>query len=74
MKRTTITAPEDVLERLRAIAVRRNVSLATVIREALEEKAASQRSLPRSLGIGDSGHTDISQRTIEEGFVGEPWR
>lgn len=74
MKRTTIAAPDDVMDRLRAIAVQRNVSLATVIREALEEKAASQRPLPKSLGMGASGYTDTARRTAEEGFVGEPWR
>ncbi|TAK27664.1 MAG: ribbon-helix-helix protein, CopG family [Chloroflexota bacterium] len=74
MRRTTIVAPEDLLERLRRLAAERGVSLATVIREALEEKAQSWRPKPRSLGIGDSGRTDIARRTGEEPAIPAPWR
>ncbi len=74
IRRTTIVAPEEVLDRLRALAAERGVSLAAVIREALEEKAGRHRPKPRSLGIGASGRSDIAQRTAEEGFVPEPWR
>lgn len=74
MRRTTIVAPEEVLERLRALAAERGVSLAAVIREALEEKAGRHRPKPRSLGMGASGHTDTAQRSAEEGFVPEPCR
>jgi predicted transcriptional regulator len=74
MRRTTIVAPEDLLRRLRAIAAERGTSVATVIREALEEKAKSHRPRPRSLGIGDSGRTDIARRTGEEPAIPEPWR
>jgi len=74
MQRTTIVAPDDLLDRLRAIAAERHVSMATVIREALEEKARTHRPRPRSLGIGDSGQTDISRRIGEEGMGPAPWR
>ena len=88
MKRTTIMAPDALLDRLRAIAAERQVPMAAVIREALEEKAAScgqqaashgesstsPRRLPRSLGMGDSGRSDISRRIGEERFEPRPWR
>ncbi|MBI4322366.1 MAG: ribbon-helix-helix protein, CopG family [Chloroflexi bacterium] len=74
MKRTTIVAPDDLIDRLRREAAERGVSLATVIREALEAKARSWRPKPRSLGIGDSGRTDIARRTGEESIVPQPWR
>ncbi len=74
MRRTTIVASEDLLERLRRVAAERRVSLATVIREALEEKAMNWRPKPRSLGIGDSGRTDVARRIGEETAIPEPWR
>ena len=43
------------------------------MREAIAEKVEAQRPKPK-LGIFDSGHTDISERIGEEGFVPEPWR
>jgi hypothetical protein len=74
MRRVTIAAPDDLIERLRREATDRGVSLAIVIREALENKARSYRPKPRSLGIGDSGRTDVSQRTAEEPITPDPWR
>jgi metal-responsive CopG/Arc/MetJ family transcriptional regulator len=74
MRRTTIVAPEDLLAQLRRVAAERNTSMATLIREALEEKVKSHRPKPRSLGIGDSGRSDISRRTAEEPAIPEPWR
>lgn len=74
MRRTTVLAPEEVLERLREIAAERRSSMASVIREALEEKARSYRPKPRSLGIGDSGFTDIARRSADERPEPPPWR
>jgi hypothetical protein len=74
MKRTTIMAPEGLLERLRRVAADRSVSLAVVMREALEERVKRHQPRPRSLGIGDSGRTDIARRIGEEGFVPAEWR
>ncbi len=74
MRRTTIVAPDDLIDRLRREATERGVSLATVMREALEEKARSWRPKPRSLGIGDSGRTDIARRIGEESIAPEQWR
>jgi hypothetical protein len=74
MDRTTIVAPEELLEQLRRIAYERRTSMASVIREALEEMVRRHRPLPRSIGIGDSGRSDISRRIGEEEAVPEPWR
>jgi len=74
LQRTTIVAPEELLRRLRVVAAERGTSMAELIREALEEKVAQHRPKPKSLGIGDSGRTDISRRAGEEGFVPQPWR
>lgn len=66
MKRTTIMASDELLQRLRQIALERRISLAALIREALEEKAHRHRPRLRSLGIGASGHTDTAQRAGDE--------
>lgn len=47
-------ADDATLERLRLIASSRRVSLATVVREALEAKAATYLPRPKSLGAGES--------------------
>jgi hypothetical protein len=74
MQDTTIVVPGDLLDRLRRLAAERETSVEALVREALEEKADSRRPKPRSLGMGDSGRTDIARRIGEEGFVPEPWR
>ncbi len=74
MKRTTMVLPEDLLRRLRLLAAERGVSVSSIVREALEEKAASSRPKPKSLGMGDSGHTDTARRIGEELPPLPPWR
>lgn len=53
MKRTTIMADEELLERLRAIARVEGLSLAEVIRQGMELRARPQRTLA-FLGAGKS--------------------
>lgn len=73
--RTTIVAPEELLEKLRRMAHERKTSMASIIREALEEKAESYRPFPKSIGIGDSGRTDISQLASDwRQFEPRSWR
>jgi predicted DNA-binding ribbon-helix-helix protein len=61
MERTTISIPEELLQRLRLMAAERRTSIAALVREALEEKAKSYCPRPRSLGIGASGHSDTAR-------------
>ena len=75
IRRTTVMADEAVLERLRRAAADQGRSLADLIREALEEKAASLAPTPASLGHGDSrGHgpsaADIGDLPIESETLG----
>ncbi len=74
MERTTISLPEDLLRRLRALAAERRTSMATLIREALEEKTHGARPRPRSLGIGASGRLDTARRVGEERPEPRSWR
>ena len=74
MIRTTISMPDELLQRLRLIAAERRTSMAALVREALEDKAKSYGPLPRSLGIGSSGRKDTARRTAEERAEPRPWR
>ena len=66
MERTTLMLPDETRDRLRRIAADRGVSMATVIREAIDEKVATVRPRPRSIGIGASGRSDIARLAGEE--------
>jgi hypothetical protein len=74
MIRTTITIDDDLRRRLRRIAAERGVSMATIIREAIDEKAGGLAPRPRSLGIGASGATDTARRSSEERPEPRQWR
>lgn len=74
MERTTISIPDELLQRLRVIAAERGTSIAALVREALEEKTKGYRPRPRSLGVGASGHTDSARRTAEQRAEPNPWR
>jgi hypothetical protein len=54
MERTTIVAEPATLARLKSLARSRGVSFASVVREALEAKAAAYNLKPTSLGSGQS--------------------
>jgi predicted transcriptional regulator len=74
MQRTTISLPDDLRKRLRLIAAERGVSMAAVVREALEEKAERYRPMPRSAGAGASGQRDTARRAGDEPPEPPPWR
>lgn len=74
MKRTTFTIDDDTLRRLRRASVERDVSMATMIREAIEEKVERLAPRPRSLGIGASETTDTARRTGNERPEPRAWR
>jgi hypothetical protein len=74
MKRTTIDAPDELLDQLRRVADERGISVDALILEALEEKAGRSGPLPRSLGIGASKHTDIARRAGDERPIPRSWR
>lgn len=74
MKRTAVTAPEELLDRLRQLATRLGVSLAEVIREAMEAKASELRPKPKCIGMFRSGHTDTARLSGELPIEPPPWR
>jgi hypothetical protein len=48
--------------------------MASLVREAVEERIGRYRPRPRSLGIGESGHSDTARRAGEERPELPPWR
>jgi plasmid stability protein len=74
MDRTTISLPPDLHRKLRIMAAERGVSMASLIREAIEEKTAPHPRVFLSLGVGDSGRTDVSRRIGEEKAEYPDWR
>jgi predicted transcriptional regulator len=66
MKRTTVKLPDDVDARLRYEAERRQTTVSALTREAIEAflGIGARRKL-LSVGAGDSGQSDVSER-IEE--------
>jgi predicted transcriptional regulator len=74
MNRTTLTLDEAVRRRLRRLAADRGVSMATLIREAIDEKVDRLAPKPRSLGIGASDTTDTARRSADERPEPRAWR
>lgn len=77
MKRTTIFADEDMLSSLREIAQSEGLSVAEIIRQALNRFIAEQQGvkrLPSILGIGRSGRRDIAEKCEELLWREEPAR
>ncbi len=66
MIRTTVMADPVVMDRLKALAKERGVSLASVVREALEQKSREFRPKPLSLGMFDSGLPGIADTLATE--------
>lgn len=74
MNRTTFTIDDDVRRRLRRAAAERGVSMATIIREAIEEKVERLAPKPRSLGSGASAVSDTARRSGDERPEPREWR
>jgi hypothetical protein len=75
MRRLIIQADADLLDRARRRAAERGVSMAQVVREALEVALGDKRQ-PDILSIGkfrsDTG--DLSERASNDEYVPPPWR
>jgi predicted transcriptional regulator len=66
MLRTTISLDVRTRARLRRIAAERGVSVAALIREAIDATIEQHAPRPRSLGVGASGTADTARRASDE--------
>lgn len=69
-------APEDLLERLEAIAQEERVSLAEVIRQGMELRAARPGRQLRFIGVGSSAEPphDWGRRSADLAYEPRSWR
>jgi predicted transcriptional regulator len=74
MNRTTLTLDEETRRRLRRIAAERGISMAAVIRGAIDEAVERHAPRPRSLGIGASETPDTGRLTGEVRPEPRAWR
>ena len=75
MSRLIIQAEEELLDRARRRAAERGVSIAQVVRDALEAALEDDGPpIPRHFGKFNSGTTDTSERASNDEYVPPPWR
>ncbi len=74
MDRTTLTLDEAMRRRLRKIAAERGISMAALIREAIDDVVERHAPRPRSLGIGASGSRDTGRLAGEIRPEPRAWR
>jgi hypothetical protein len=74
MERTTITLDVETRTRLRRIAAERGISMAALIREAIDTTIEEHAPRPRSLGVGASGTPDTARRSGDQRPEPRAWR
>ena len=77
MKRFVLQADDGLLERAREVAHERGVSIAQVVRDALEKEVGPTRTRSRSRLIGafESGERDNARKASRTARVPpRPWR
>jgi hypothetical protein len=79
MQRLMIQAEPELVERAKRRAAERGVSVAQVVREALEHELGAGDLEPappplRCIGIGRSGRSDLSRLASEDVYEPEPFR
>jgi hypothetical protein len=65
MRRTTISLDERTLAALHDCAAERRISMAELIREAIEEKLARRKVPLTFFGVVSSGYSDTAERAGE---------
>jgi hypothetical protein len=65
VSRTTFTWDEETRRRFHGIATERGISMAALIRSAIDEAIERPVPTPRSPGIGASGTPDTGRITVE---------
>jgi hypothetical protein len=76
MQRLMIQADAELVERAKRRAAERGVSVAQVVREAMERDLGREPQQPSFSLIGafTSGRSDLSRLASEDVFEPEPWR
>jgi predicted DNA-binding ribbon-helix-helix protein len=69
MDRTTISLPPELHRKLRVMAADLGISMASLIREALDEKTALRKRTYLSMGSFASGERDLARRSADMHLV-----
>jgi hypothetical protein len=71
-----IQAEPQLIERAKRRATERGVSVAQVVREAIEHELGNEPHQPpfSLIGAFSSGRSDLSKLASEDTFEPEPWR
>jgi len=72
--RNGVSLDKATWQRLRRIAAERGISMAALIREAIDETIERHAPTPRSLGVGASEVSDTARRSGDERAEPRPWR
>ncbi len=73
MRRFIVQADDDLIRRVKKRAAERGVSVARVVRDALEEALGRRPSGPTFIGMGDSRGRGPSASEIDDRYVAEPY-
>ncbi len=76
MRRMMFQADEELLAKAKRRATERGVSVAQVVRDALEAELGSSGQAPPHVsivGIGASERTDLSTLAAEDVYEPDPW-
>ncbi len=65
MHKTTLYLDDEIYEQIRRRAESSGKTQASIIREALASFLAASAPRPSSIGLGDSGQGDLSERVEE---------
>jgi hypothetical protein len=76
MQRIMVQADETLLRRARSVAADRGVSLAQLVRDALERELGTSGPQPeiRSAGAFASGEGDRARRATDDAYAPPPFR
>lgn len=66
-------ADDDLIRRVKKRAAERGVSVAQIVRDALEEAVGRRPRGPTFIGIGDSKGRGPSAAEIDDKYVAEPY-
>ncbi len=75
MRRFIVQAEDDLIRRVKKRAAERGVSVAQLVREALERALGPERRPPIPLSIGRyrSGRPNRDSERASDGYVAEPY-
>ena len=73
MRRFIVQADDDLIRRVKKRAAQRGISVAQLVREALETALGSGRPVPSFIGKGNSHGLGPPASEIDDKYIAEPY-